>query len=148
MSRCPIDRDGGLVYYIDIRYTDTRYNDLRYTEIDLDDKMPENLSRYLPLSEATAYILMTLSEPLHGYGIMQKIEALTQGTVKVGPGTLYGALSKLEKQGLISMVDEKERRKIYLLSPKGKQVLRLHIERSRVIVENGQRILAALEQSG
>ena len=128
-------------------YIDTRYNDLRYIEINLDKKMPENLNRYLPLSEATAYILMTLSEPLHGYGIMQKIEALTHGTVKVGPGTLYGALSTLEKQGLISMVDEKERRKIYHLTPKGEQVLTLHIERARAVVENGQRILVAMKQS-
>jgi DNA-binding PadR family transcriptional regulator len=109
--------------------------------------MSENMNRYLPLSEATAYILMALSEPLHGYGVMKSIEVLTQGAVKVGPGTLYGALSTLKKQGLISMVDVEERRKIYQLTPKGKQVLKLHIEHTSVIVENGKKILAVLEQS-
>ncbi len=48
--------------------------------------MPKNLETYLPLTESTSYILLALAEPLHGYGVMQKVEAMSQGTVKLGPG--------------------------------------------------------------
>ena len=64
----------------------------------------KDIIKYLPLSEATYYILLALVEPLHGYGIMQKVEGLSEGTVSIGPGTMYGAFTTLEKQGLITMV--------------------------------------------
>jgi DNA-binding PadR family transcriptional regulator len=66
----------------------------------------KNITKYLPLSEATYYILLALVEPLHGYGIMQKVEGMSEGTVNIGPGTMYGAFSNLEKEGLITMVKE------------------------------------------
>jgi DNA-binding PadR family transcriptional regulator len=52
---------------------------------------------------------MMLVEPLHGYGVMQEVEAMTSGTVTIGSGTLYGAVSTLEKEGLIAMVRREER---------------------------------------
>lgn len=67
-------------------------------------------SKCLPLSEATQYILVVL-EPMHGYAIMQQVEAISEGTMIIGPGTLYGAFSTLEKHGLIAMVKEEARRK-------------------------------------
>ena len=94
-------------------------------------------NRYLPLTEATYYIMLSLIEPLHGYGVMQKVEAISQGTVKVGAGTLYGAFSNLEKEKLIEKVTEEERRKCYALTPKGKQVLLGQIERLEIMSENG-----------
>ncbi len=45
-------------------------------------------NKYLPLTEATYYIMLSLVEPLHGYGVMQKVNEISQGTVSVGPGTL------------------------------------------------------------
>ena len=80
-------------------------------------------NKYLPLTEATYYIMLSLIEPLHGYGVMQKVKEISQGTVSVGPGTLYGAFSTLEKEKLIIKVTEEDRRKSYVLTPKGKQVL-------------------------
>ena len=71
----------------------------------------EHTVKYLPLTETTSYIMLTLTEPLHGYSIMQKVEVMSEGTVKVGAGTMYGALSTLEKEGLIVRVDEHDRRK-------------------------------------
>jgi len=101
-------------------------------------ELPGNLVKYLPLTETTAYILLALTEPLHGYAIMQKVEIMSEGTVKVGAGTMYGALSTLEKEGLIVKVDEQERRKIYTLTTKGRQIIQAHIHRSAILVRNGQ----------
>lgn len=97
----------------------------------------DETTKYLPLSEATCYILLSLVEPLHGYALMQKVEAMSQGTVKIGPGTLYGAFTVLEKEGLIVKVDERDRRKSYLLTAKGKKVLQEQVRRSEILVRNG-----------
>jgi DNA-binding PadR family transcriptional regulator len=99
--------------------------------------MDSDTLHYLPLTESTCYILLALAEPMHGYALMQKVEAMTGGAVKIGPGTLYTAFSTLEKEGLIVKVDERDRRKSYALTPKGKTVLREHIRRAEVLVKNG-----------
>jgi DNA-binding PadR family transcriptional regulator len=107
--------------------------------------MPQkDFTKYLPLSEATYYILLSLVEPLHGYGVMQKVESISDGTVNVGPGTLYGAFTTLEKEKLISMVKEEDRRKSYLLTPKGRQVLKEQISRLQIMTRNGLEILPRL----
>ena len=98
----------------------------------------DGVIKYLPLSESTYYILLALIEPLHGYGVMQKVEAISQGMVRLGAGTLYGAFQTLEKEGLIRMVAEAERRKNYILTPKGRQVLAHQINRLAVMLENGR----------
>jgi DNA-binding PadR family transcriptional regulator len=95
-------------------------------------------TKYLPLSESTYYILLSLIEPLHGYGVMQKVEVISEGKVTIGPGTLYGAFSTLEKEGLISMVKEEERRKSYTLTSKGRAVLKEQIIRLQIMAQNGQ----------
>ena len=97
----------------------------------------ENITKYLPLTESTYYILLSLVQPLHGYAVMQQVEVTSQGTVKLGPGTLYGAFSTLEKEALIVMVDEKDRRKSYLLTEKGRSVLREQIRRLEIMTRNG-----------
>lgn len=94
------------------------------------------IERYLPLSESTFYILMALVDPLHGYGIMQKVETLSDHTVKIGPGTLYGALQALEKEALIIKVGEEERRKIYTITDKGLQVLKNQVQRLAIMVRS------------
>lgn len=103
--------------------------------------IPKDLNKYLPLSEATFYIMLSLVEPLHGYAVMQRVEILSDGVVKVGPGTLYGAFSNLEKENLIRMVSEEERRKIYILTDKGRQVLELQAHRLVRMVNNANFIL-------
>ena len=97
----------------------------------------KDINKYLPLTEATYYIMLSLTEPLHGYGVMQKVEQISQGTVSVGPGTLYGAFSTLEKEKLILKIKEEDRRKSYVLTPKGKQVLLGQIERLEIMTGNG-----------
>ena len=60
----------------------------------------DEIKKYLPLTEATYYILLALVEPLHGYGIMQKVEGLSEATVSIGPGTMYGAFTTLDPEGV------------------------------------------------
>ena len=100
-----------------------------------------DFKKHLPLTEATAYILLALSEPLHGYGVMQKVETISEGTVKVGPGTLYGAFSILETEGLITKAGEDGRRKIYVLTIKGRDVLREHVRRLEVQIRSGKQVI-------
>lgn len=52
---------------------------------------------YVPMTETAFYILLCLQEERHGYSIVQKVEELTDGAVKLSPGTMYGSLSKMEK---------------------------------------------------
>jgi DNA-binding PadR family transcriptional regulator len=99
--------------------------------------MNNNYQKYLPLTESTAYILLALQAPLHGYGIMQKVETMSKHTVKIGPGTLYGAFSTLESEGLISKAGEEERRKLYVITSKGREILREHLRRMEIMVKNG-----------
>lgn len=103
------------------------------------------IERYLPLTESTFYTLVAVVEPLHGYGIMQKVEILSDGTVKIGPGTLYGALQVLEKEALIVKVGEEERRKIYAITDKGRQVLKRQVQRLAIMVRSAA--LVGLEEA-
>jgi len=104
----------------------------------------DEYSKYLPLSESTYYILLALVEPLHGYGIMQKVESLSNGMVKIGPGTLYGAFTTLEKEKLITKVSEIDRRKTYSLTSKGKTVLSRQIERIEMMLNHGVQVKSFL----
>ena len=108
------------------------------------DMTDQNITKYLPLSEATFYIMLSLVEPLHGYAVMQKVESISGGTVSIGPGTLYGAFTTLEKEKLISMVREEERRKSYLLTPRGREVLKEQISRLEIMTRNGQTVQSQL----
>ena len=104
----------------------------------------DDTGKYLPLTESTYYIMLTLVEPLHGYAVMQKIEEISKGAVKVGPGTLYGAFTSLEKEGLIIKVKEEDRRKSYVLTPKGRKVLMNQIRRLEMMTQNGLSVIDLL----
>ena len=78
---------------------------------------------YVPMTETGFYILLCLRTPNHGYGIVQKVKELTEDEVVLGPGTMYGSLSKMEKDGLISFVREEDKRKIYEITALGREVL-------------------------
>ena len=92
-----------------------------------------------PMSEAMYYTLLALVEPGHGYGVMQRIRDLSGGRVEMGPGTLYGVLARLKKEGLIALAAEGERRKIYALTPAGRQALREEYRRLKQLVADGSR---------
>ncbi|MBQ2726709.1 MAG: PadR family transcriptional regulator [Clostridia bacterium] len=86
---------------------------------------------YVPMTETGFYILYSLREPNHGYGVVQNVERLTDGEIRLGPGTMYGSLSKMEKDGLIRFLREEEKRKIYVITELGNEVLDLEIKRIR-----------------
>ncbi len=99
----------------------------------------KRITDYLPLSEATYYIMLALVNPMHGYGVMQFIEEVSGGAVRIGPGTLYGAVSTLENEKLIDMVREEGRRKEYQLTDKGKAVLNAQLDRLEQMVGLGKK---------
>lgn len=95
------------------------------------------------LTEATYYILLSLHTPQHGYGIMQQAEALSRGRVRLAAGTLYGALNTLCEKGWIIQlpVDNNSRRKEYMLTQKGLEILKNEVRRLRELADNGEAIL-------
>lgn len=94
-----------------------------------------NLSQYLPLTETTYFILLALLKPGHGYYVMQKVEDLSGGKVRIAAGTMYGAIENLLKQGwIVSVPSNDKRRKVYQITPLGRAVLNLETARLRDLV--------------
>ncbi len=91
---------------------------------------------YIPMTETGFYILLCLQEEMHGYSIVQKVESLTGGEIRLSPGTMYGSLSKMEKDGLICFVREEEKRKIYRITDLGREVLKLEMARIERLYRN------------
>ena len=103
---------------------------------------------YIVLTEAVYYILLSLFEPLHGYGIMQKVELLSRGRVKLAAGTLYGAINTLlEKQWIDALPGESNsRKKEYLITVNGREAVAHEISRLRELVTNGEKITGGMER--
>ena len=97
----------------------------------------------LPLTETTYYVLLSLFEPAHGYAILQKVEELSDGQVRLAAGTLYGALENLEKQKMICQIPGNDpRRKIYGITAKGRTILTLDYERMRSLISTTDKYLS------
>ena len=90
-----------------------------------------------PMTEAMYYILLTLLKPGHGYGMMQRIKELSGGRLVMGPGTLYGVLSRMSREGLIVLTGEEGRRKTYAITDAGKAALLLEYSRLKQLVSDG-----------
>ena len=97
----------------------------------------------LALTEAVFYILLSLQKPLHGYGIIQNVEELSKGRVKLAAGTLYGALNSLVDKGWIDALPEnpESRKKEYVITANGIAVLKEELDRLSELVDNGKRVL-------
>lgn len=93
---------------------------------------------YIPMTETGFYILLCLQKPNHGYGIVQLVDKMTEGEIRLAPGTMYGSLSKMEKDGLIQFNKEEEKRKIYEITDLGKEVLELEKRRICRLYRNVQ----------
>ena len=98
------------------------------------------------LTEAVYYILLSLMQPMHGYGIMQNVEQLSQRRLRLAAGTLYGAISSMLEKGWITALDgaADSRKKEYVITDAGKCILRAEYQRLRELVNNGR---AALEEN-
>ena len=95
-----------------------------------------------PITESTYYILLAVLKPNHGYGIIQKVEELTNGRVVLGPGTLYGAINTLLEKKWIKLYSEEKnsrKKKEYLVTDSGKMILVNEIERLEELIKNGRK---------
>lgn len=98
-----------------------------------------------PITESTYYILLAVLKPNHGYGIIQKVEELTNGRVLLGPGTLYGAINTLlEKKWIMLYSEEKDSRKKkeYLITEIGRKTLVDEVNRLEELIKNGREELS------
>ena len=95
------------------------------------------MSEQQPMTEAMFYILLALLHPGHGYGMMQRIRELSDGRLEMGPGTLYGVLTRMKKEGLIVLTGEQERRKNYVITDAGRRALRQEYRRLQLMVRDG-----------
>lgn len=89
------------------------------------------------MTEAMYYVLLALLRPLHGYGLMQRIGQLSGGRIAMSPGTLYGILTRLTKEGLLRLEEQDARRKTYALTEAGRQALKTEYARLCRLVEDG-----------
>ena len=91
-----------------------------------------------PMTEAMYYILLALLRPGHGYGMIRRIRELSGGRLEMGPGTLYGVLTRMRKEGLILLESQDERRKTYAITDAGRQALRDEYRRLEQMVRDGK----------
>lgn len=97
--------------------------------------------QFTSMSETAYYILLSLMEERHGYGIMQHVTELTSQRISLGAGTVYGTLGKLEKGGMIKSTRELEKRKYYVITDQGKEWLKAEVSRLKELYENGKGVL-------
>ena len=86
--------------------------------------MKEIITKYIPMTETSCYILLAIAKmPKHGYGIVQHVKLITNNRITLGNGTMYGTLNKMEKDGLIQMILDDEKKKVYEITQLGKKIL-------------------------
>ena len=95
------------------------------------------------LTEGVYYILLSLHNPLHGYGIIKNVEEITDGRVVLAAGTLYGAINSLLKKEWIVLISEEVEtgKKEYVITDKGKIAFDLELNRLKELVKNGESII-------
>ena len=96
---------------------------------------------HTPLTEAVYYILLSVTQPLHGYGIIQNVKELSGGRLILAAGTLYGAINNLLAKGWIAAAGSDERKKEYVITQSGKDTLEKELNRLEELVKNGKVIL-------
>ncbi len=113
------------------------------TDISTDERMKQMGTINGALTEAVYYILLSLVQPMHGYGIMQNVEKLSGGRLRLAAGTLYGAISTMQEKGWIFALsaDGDSRKKEYMITDTGREVLRAEYSRLKELVENGRAVL-------
>ena len=100
------------------------------------------------LTEGVYYILLSLLQPLHGYGIIQNVENLSGGRVRLAAGTLYGAINTLLEKGWIAALEGEadSRKKEYVITELGREMLNKELQRLEELVQNGKRLMGGTEQ--
>lgn len=93
---------------------------------------------YVPMTESSFYILFCLQQPQHGYGISQRVRQITGDELIISAGTMYGTLSKMEKDGLIVFEREDDKRKLYRITELGSEILHLEMRRIERLYKNSK----------
>ena len=93
--------------------------------------------QFQTLTEPMYYILLALTQECCGVDIMEKVKMLSHGRVLVGPGTLYAMLAKFEENGVIKLTASEGRRKSYIITDKGREMLKEEYQRLKTMVEDG-----------
>ena len=93
---------------------------------------------YMPMTESGFYILFCRQKPQHGYGISQQVKKMTGNTVAISAGTMYGTLSKMEKDSLIRFYSEEDNRKLYQITGLGCEILAKEITRIERLYKNSK----------
>jgi DNA-binding PadR family transcriptional regulator len=92
----------------------------------------DQVSGFGALSPAVFHILLALADgPLHGYAVMQAVEVSAGPSLRMGPGTIYGSLQRMEDAGLVSEVPQRsdDRRRVFALQPAGRRALEAESQR-------------------
>ena len=97
--------------------------------------------QFQTLTEPMYYILLALTEECCGVDIMEKVREISQGRVLVGPGTLYAMLAKFEENGVIRLTASDGRKKSYIITDIGRDMLWQEYVRLQVMVRDGSRFL-------
>ncbi len=97
--------------------------------------------QFQTLTEQMYYILLSLLKPNCGVDIMESVERISKGRVKVGAGTLYALLGKFEEEKMIVEVEVVGRKRTYVITEKGRALLEKEYERLLYLVEDGRELL-------
>jgi len=94
--------------------------------------------QFQTLTEPMYYILLALTEECCGVDIMEKVKTISRGRVLVGPGTLYAMLARFEENGIVKMTTSEGRRKSYIITEIGREMLQKEYDRLMVMVKDGE----------
>ena len=94
--------------------------------------------QFQTLTEPMYYILLALTEECCGVDIMEKVKTISRGRVLVGPGTLYAMLARFEENGIVKMTSSEGRRKSYIITEIGREMLQKEYDRLMVMVKDGE----------
>lgn len=97
--------------------------------------------QFQTLTEPMYYILLALTEECCGVDIMEKVKTISHGRVLVGPGTLYAMLARFEENGIVKMTTSEGRRKSYIITEIGREMLQKEYDRLMVMVKDGKGII-------
>ncbi|PUB16608.1 PadR family transcriptional regulator [Paenisporosarcina sp. OV554] len=99
-------------------------------------KIEKISKKYIPMTETAFYILLSLTIPRHGYGIIKHVEELTVGRLVLGSGTIYGTLTKMQRDEIITVYADEKRKTIYEITDVGKELMRHEITRLKELHVN------------
>ena len=121
------------------KYVTVRYSRIMIYEVRKDVmwmKFEKVLKNYLPMTETAFYILISLTKPRHGYGIIKHVEEITNERIRLGSGTIYGTLNKMQRDGIITVFSDGKRKTIYEITETGKGLMLAEMNRLKELHKN------------